>query len=65
VVSARTFFVVAELLLVLALVEYVALAKANGLVVPALPTAAAAMLTAARFARLALGGFPWFPSTSC
>lgn len=53
---ASLFFLVAELLLVLGLVEYVALAKASGLAVPAVPSGAAALLTAAAFTRLATGG---------
>ena len=45
------FLAVAELLLVLAVVEFVALARASGLAVPALPAGVAAMLTCAAFAR--------------
>lgn len=45
------FFGVAELLLVLGLVEYLALARASGLAVPAIPAGAAAMLTCAAFTR--------------
>jgi phosphatidate cytidylyltransferase len=48
------FFAVAELLLVLGLIEYMALARASGLPVPAIPAGAAAMLTCAAFSR----GFP-------
>lgn len=59
--SAPIFFLIAEALLVLALVEYVALAKANSVDVPAVPAGAAAMLTTAAFARLAFGGFYWAP----
>jgi phosphatidate cytidylyltransferase len=59
--SALIFFLVAEALLVLAFTEYVALAKANGVAVPAVPAGAAAMLTTAAFARLTFGGFPWAP----
>ena len=58
---ALLFFAVAQLLLVLALVEYAALAKAGGLAVPAAASGAAAMLTAAAFARLAFGGVAWVP----
>ena len=58
---AGLFFLVAELLLVLGLVEYVALAKASGLGVPAVPAGAAAMLTTAAFARPVFGGFAWAP----
>ena len=59
--SSLLFFVVAEALLVLALTEYMSLARANGLVVSALPAGAAAMLTTAAFARLAFGGVSWIP----
>jgi phosphatidate cytidylyltransferase len=45
------FFAVAELLLVLGLVEYMALARASGLAVPAIPAGVAAMLTCAAFTR--------------
>ncbi|MSO31070.1 MAG: phosphatidate cytidylyltransferase [Acidobacteria bacterium] len=45
------FFGVAELLLVLALIEYVALARTCGLPVPAIPAGVAAMLTCAAFAQ--------------
>jgi phosphatidate cytidylyltransferase len=45
------FFAVAELLLVLGLIEYMALARAGGLAVPAIPTGVAAMLTCAAFTR--------------
>jgi phosphatidate cytidylyltransferase len=58
---AGLFFFVAELLLVLGLVEYVALAKASGIGVPAVPAGVAAMLTTATFARLAWGGVAWVP----
>jgi phosphatidate cytidylyltransferase len=50
--SDAIFFVVAELLLVLALVEYAGLARASGLVLPLAPAGAAAMLTAAAFTRM-------------
>jgi phosphatidate cytidylyltransferase len=43
------FFAVAELLLVLGLIEYMALARASGLAVPAIPAGVAAMLTCAAF----------------
>ena len=62
--SAQIFFLVAEVLLVLAVTEYVALAKANGVAVPAVPAGAAAMLTTAAFVRPGggvFGGFPWAP----
>jgi phosphatidate cytidylyltransferase len=45
------FLAVAELLLLLGLIEYMALARASGLPVPALPAGVAAMLTCAAFAR--------------
>jgi phosphatidate cytidylyltransferase len=45
------FFAAAELLLVLALVEYLSLARASGLPVPAVPAGVAAMLTCGAFAR--------------
>ena len=45
------FFAIAELLLVLGLVEYMALARVGGLPVPALPSGVAAMLTCAAFSR--------------
>lgn len=45
------FFGAAELLLVLGLVEYMALARASGLAVPAIPAGVAAMLTCAAFTR--------------
>jgi phosphatidate cytidylyltransferase len=45
------FLAVAELLLVVALVEYVTLARASGLPVPAIPAGVAAMLTCGVFAR--------------
>ncbi len=51
---AAVFFGVAELLLVLGFVEYAALARNSGLPVPAIPAAAAAMLTCAALA----GGLP-------
>ena len=50
------FFIVAELLLVLGVTEYVALAVASHHEIPAVPAAVAAMVTCAAFARLALGG---------
>ncbi len=45
------FFAVAELLLLLGLIEYMALARASGLGVPAIPAGVAAMLTCAAFTR--------------
>ena len=45
------FFAIAELLLLLGLVEYVAIARVSGLPVPALPSGVAAMLTCAAFSR--------------
>jgi phosphatidate cytidylyltransferase len=53
--------VVAEALLVLACVEYAALARASGLALPAVVSGAAAVLTCASFARLAFGGLAWVP----
>ncbi len=56
------FLAVAEALLVLGLIEYVSLAKASGLSVPAVPSGVAAMLTAAAFAGVASGrGAAWTP----
>ena len=52
------FFAAGEGLLVLAFVEYVALARAHKLDVPAWPAGAAVALTCATFSRAALGG--WF-----
>ena len=49
------FFAIAELLLILALSEYGSIARAGGLAIPAGPAGAAAALTAAAFARVALG----------
>jgi phosphatidate cytidylyltransferase len=45
------FFAVAELLLILALGEYMALARANGLILPAIPAGIVALLTCAALAR--------------
>jgi phosphatidate cytidylyltransferase len=45
------FFAVAELLLVLGLIEYMALARARSLAVPAVPAGVAAMLTCGAFTR--------------
>ena len=59
--SAFAFFVVAEALVLLGVVEYVALAGKNGSFVPAIPAGLSAMLTAAAFARLAFGGSPGVP----
>jgi phosphatidate cytidylyltransferase len=50
------FFGIAELLLILALLEYVSLATASGARVPPMSTGAAAMLTAAAFAPTPFGG---------
>ena len=49
--SPAIFFAVAELLLVLGLVEYLSLARASGLAVPAIPAGVAAMLTCGAFTR--------------
>ena len=45
------FFAVTELVLLLGLIEYMALARASGLAVPAMPAGVAAMLTCAAFTR--------------
>jgi phosphatidate cytidylyltransferase len=58
---ALLFFTVAEVLLVTALVEYVALARDSGVPVPAVPAGAAAVLCCAAFSRLAFGGVPGAP----
>jgi phosphatidate cytidylyltransferase len=58
---ALLFLIVAEALLVLACIEYGSLARASGLSVPLVVSAAAAMLTCASFARLAFGGYPRLP----
>src|SRR5262249_8335480 len=50
--SGLIFFFFAEILLVLACAEYAALAKANGVALPAAPAGVAAMLTTAAFTRL-------------
>jgi phosphatidate cytidylyltransferase len=55
------FFAVAELLLVLGFVEYTHLAAAGGLAVPAIPSGAAAMMTASAFSRLPFGGLSSVP----
>lgn len=49
------FFGIAELLLVLGIIEFAALARARMLTVPTIPAAAAALFTAASFARLPFG----------
>ena len=54
------FFLAGEALLVLAFVEYVALARAHQLDVPAWPAGAAVALTCATFSHAALGGSSWF-----
>src|SRR5437762_1925981 len=58
---ALLFFGVAELLVALAVVEYLGLASGSLYRVPGVPSAAAAMLTCAAFARLAFGSFPGVP----
>jgi phosphatidate cytidylyltransferase len=58
---ALLFFTVAEVLLAVAFVEYVTLARESGVPVPAVPAGAAAALCCAAFARLAFGGFPGAP----
>ncbi len=50
------FFVAGEVLLVLAFVEYLSLARGHGLDVPAWPTGTAVVLTCATLSRAALGG---------
>jgi phosphatidate cytidylyltransferase len=55
---ALPFLIVAEVLLVLACIEYGALARASGLAVPLVVSGAVAVLTCASFARLAFGGYP-------
>jgi phosphatidate cytidylyltransferase len=54
------FFLAGEALLVLAFVEYVSLARAHKLDVPAWPAGAAAVLTCATFSHAAFGGSGWF-----
>jgi len=58
---ALLFFTVAEVLLVMALIEYVALARESGVPVPAVPAGAAAVLCCAAFSRLAFGDLPRAP----
>jgi phosphatidate cytidylyltransferase len=58
---ALLFFTVAEVLLVVAFVEYVTLARESGVPVPAIPAGAAAVACCAAFGRLAFGGFPGAP----
>jgi phosphatidate cytidylyltransferase len=58
---AMVFLAVAELLLVLACVEYGSLARAAGFAFPLPVSTAAAALTCASFARLAFGGYPSVP----
>jgi len=58
---ARVFFVAAEVLLIVAFVEYAALARASDLPVPRLPAGAAAALTGAAFARVTRGDISWAP----
>ena len=55
------FFAVALLLVGLSVYEYIRLATASGLGVPAIPAGAAAMLTTTAFARLPFGGIGWMP----
>jgi phosphatidate cytidylyltransferase len=54
------FFLAGEALLVLAFAEYVALARAHKLDVPAWPVGAAVALTCATFSRAAFGTPAWF-----
>ena len=58
---ALLFLIVAEALLVLACIEYGSLARASGLAVPLVLSAAVAALTCASFARVAFGGYPRLP----
>jgi len=58
---ALLFLIVAEVLLVLACIEYGSLARASGLAVPLVVSGAVAVLTCASFARLAFGGYPRLP----
>jgi phosphatidate cytidylyltransferase len=58
---ALLFLIVAEILLVLACVEYGSLARASGLAVPVVVSGAVAALTCASFARLAVRGYPGLP----
>jgi len=58
--SSLLFFLAGEALLVLAFVEYVSLARAHHLDVPAWPVGAAVALTCATFSHAALGGSTWF-----
>jgi phosphatidate cytidylyltransferase len=55
---AAAFFVVAEALLVLAFREYLMLARASGLPVPAFASASAAALTCAAFSRVVVAASP-------
>jgi phosphatidate cytidylyltransferase len=57
----RLFLLIAEILLVLAGIEYGSLVSAAGLTMPRVVAIAAAALTCASFARLAFGGYPWLP----
>ena len=56
--SATIFFLVAEAVLLLSFGEYAGLARASGTPVPELPSALAAVLTAAAFSRVAFS-VPW------
>ncbi len=58
---ALLFFTVAAVLLVMALIEYVALARESGVPVPAVPAGVAAVLCCAAFSRLAFGDLPRAP----
>jgi phosphatidate cytidylyltransferase len=55
---APAFFLVAEALLVLAFREYLMLARASGLPVPAVASASAAVLTCAAFSRVVVAASP-------
>ena len=59
--SSALFLLAAEALLILAFVEYAALARASGLPIPAAASGAAAVLTSLACARFALGGLAALP----
>ncbi|HEX4347783.1 MAG TPA: phosphatidate cytidylyltransferase [Vicinamibacterales bacterium] len=56
--TAFIFFIVAEVLLLVAFGEYASLARANGIAIPEAPAALGAVLTAATFSRTAFS-VPW------
>lgn len=59
--SALLFLIAAEGVLLIACVEYAALARASGASIPIVVSSVAAAATCAAFARLAFGGFAWLP----